>query len=198
MEFAEGLEVVGEVVFEGSAEGLVFDVGRDDAVAGEDAAGIDIDDEDGVVAGIEEDVVGGLGADAVECQEFFAQFTEGALGEVGHVTSVVGDEVFRKDAESFGLLPEVTGGAECGFEGGGIDIEEGLGRKEVLVFEVLDGSFDVGPGGVLGEDGADGDFEGAVAGPPVGGPVVVGHVLVEVGEGMSHISGWCHRVYSAC
>ena len=57
----------------------------------------------------------------------------------------------------------------------------GGGRKQASAAQVGDGAFDVGPGSVLSEDGADDDFETSAAGPPVL-RAVSGEKRVEVAE----------------
>jgi hypothetical protein len=53
------------------AQGLVGLLAGDEAVAGEDAPGVGVDDEAVVGAGVEEDAVGGFAADAVDGQQSF-------------------------------------------------------------------------------------------------------------------------------
>ena len=69
----------------------------------EDAAGEGVYDEDGSVEGVEQDVVGGLFADAVHGQELAAQVLGGtARHELNGVGAVVA-EVFAQRSEPLGL-----------------------------------------------------------------------------------------------
>ena len=77
------------------------------------------------------------------------------------------EEKFHEGLESFGLLAEVAGGAEecCKLTRMG---RGGWHRREQASgAQIANGALDVGPGSVLGEDGADDDFEASAAGPPV-------------------------------
>ena len=70
--------------------------------------------------------------------------------------------------EGFGLLAEVAGRAEQR----GQPVREripriAVGRQQAGSAQIANGAFDVGPGGVLREDGANDDFEAGAAGPPM-------------------------------
>jgi len=67
----------------------------------------------------------------------------------------------------FRFLAEVAGRANELGEFGEWDYFDGAGREELRTAEVGDGRFDVGPCGVLDQDGADDDLEAGAAGPPV-------------------------------
>ena len=54
----------------------VFSVSQ--IVAFQNAAGVSIDDEDGMSAGVEKDRIGGFRADAVDREELFAEYCRGS------------------------------------------------------------------------------------------------------------------------
>lgn len=66
-------------------------------------------------------------------------------------------------------------------EARGGDFFDGVGSEEFFAAEIFDGGGDVGPAGVLDEDGADDDFKGSAAGPPMLG-AVSGEEGVVIGE----------------
>ena len=73
------------------------------------------------------------------------------------------------------------------------DFFEGARSEEFCAAKMLDGGGDVGPRSVLDEDGADDDFKGGAAGPPVLG-TMGSKESVEVGarvEGRNLRHGVC-------
>lgn len=86
-----------------------------------------------------------------------------------------------KGLESLGFLAEVAGRAQAGGESGRGDRADCPGRKQSRRAKIDDGAFDILPGSVLREDGADDDLEAGAAGPPVLG-TVSGEERLEVGD----------------
>ena len=78
VKFVEELVVGGEAAFEEGTEMFVGIAGGGQGVAFEEAAGVGVNDENGVAACIEEDGVGGFRADAVDREEFVAEFLCGS------------------------------------------------------------------------------------------------------------------------
>ncbi len=153
--------------FNQGPEFLVGHVFGDEAVAGEDALGVGVDDEDIFVAGIKKDGVGGFRANAVDGEELFAQCECGGAEHAGEGAGIFGAEEAHEGFQSFGLLAEIARGADQRSEASGGDAFEGERSQKAFTAKIGDGAFDVGPRGVLGEDGADDDFEGGTGRPPV-------------------------------
>jgi len=179
VEILVDMEVGGQAGGEEGLDAVVvpgfFDIG----VAEEDAPGVGIDDEYGFFGGVAADGIGGLLADAVDGEQLVAQ-RGGVLGEEGvQFTAAVvhdqGDEVL----DSFRLDIEIAGGFDEGGELCVVERMEGLEVEHFMGLKVGDGLFHVAPGGILGEDRTDHDFEGALAGPPAGWSIGGGKGMVE-------------------
>ena len=180
--FVVELGVGGEVGLAVVLDEVVVGVGVEEAVAGEDAIGIRVDNEDLAVEGVEEDGVGGFAAYAVDGEEVFAKGGQGDVCEGVEVGVVFFDEPADEVFEAFGFDVVVACGANGFGEFEEAGVLDGLGGEEVSFFEAVDGAFDVGPVGVLGEDGADENLEGGIGGPPVLRAVVIEEGMVEVEE----------------
>jgi len=155
------------MVFEERPDVFIAGVGGNKPVAREDAAGVGVDDEDFALEGVEEDGVGGLGADAVDLEELPAE--GGGAGSAERPNNAVGEpgmEPVEEAAEAAGLDVEVSHGPDEAAEEGVGAGSEAVRVHEVGALEPGDGAFDVGPTRVLGEDGADHDLERRVPGPP--------------------------------
>jgi len=112
MEFVEELVVGGERGFEESSDFVVGKFGMGVAVTFENAAGVGVDDEDRMFAGVEKNGVGGFRADAAEAEELLAKDGSWRGEQVVERTVVGVEEEFHEGLESFGFLAEVAGGAE--------------------------------------------------------------------------------------
>ena len=64
-------------------------------------------------------------------------------------------------------MTEVAGRTEKLRQAGGANATDGLRGKHACAAQIANGAFDVGPGSVLREDGADDNFEAGAARPPV-------------------------------
>src|SRR5262245_6947546 len=113
VEFVEEVVIARERGFESGAEVLIGGFGMGEAVAFEDAAGVGIDDEDGMLAGIEEDGVGGFGADAAKSEKLFAEALGGGSEQAVERAAVLGEEKSNEGLESLGFLAEVARRAEA-------------------------------------------------------------------------------------
>jgi len=173
VEFVEELGIAWELGFNERANLFVgaarisLHFGREEIVAFEDAARVSVDNEDEVPASVKEDGVGGFRADAADGEELIAQSCGGGGEETVERTAVIFIKKSDERFEGFGLLAEIARGAEVLGERGGRDAVDGGRGEKLCCAKVGDGAFDVFPGGVLREDGADDDFEAGTAGPPV-------------------------------
>lgn len=77
------------------------------------------------------------------------------------------DQDAEECPESLRLDVEIAGGPDQTGEVGFRKREEAPGCQATCSLEIGNGTFDVGPAGVLREDGADADFKGSFTGPPV-------------------------------
>ena len=94
--FEEGY-VGREVVHEEVLELVVGGVGCDEAEPGHDAAGEGVYDKDGMLGDVEEDGVGGFGADAVQGEELGALGGEVAAAQVDGIAVVFSVEKVEED-----------------------------------------------------------------------------------------------------
>jgi hypothetical protein len=141
--------------------------GTEEPMTAEKTAGVGVNNKDGMVAGIEEDGVGGFRPDAAEREELFTQNVRGRC-EKGIERAFIlfkkeGDEGF----EGLRFLAEVAGGAKVGSEPGGANFCYCGGREQFCGAKIGDGALYILPRGVLGKNGADDDFKAGTAGPPM-------------------------------
>ncbi len=136
-------------------------------MAFEDAAGVSVDYEDGMFAGVEKNGVGGFGADAAQREELIAQNRRWSGEHAGKGAAVECIQKVHEGLESLCFLPKITRRTEEASEPRGVRAANGLRRKHASVAQITNGAFDVGPGSVLREDGSDDNFEAGPAGPPV-------------------------------
>src|SRR5215475_3389443 len=73
VEFVEDLVLARESGFECRAKLFITGLRMRDAVAFEDAAGVSVDDEDRMLAGVEKDRVRGFGADPAKSKKLFTE-----------------------------------------------------------------------------------------------------------------------------
>jgi hypothetical protein len=103
------------------------------------------------------------------------------------------NEGVKEGSEAPGFDVEVTGGPDEPGEPGLGKGEKAVRIKEMGGFEIGDGAFDVGPVGILGEDGADTDLEGGIAGPPVLVSEVCAEQGIDAGQAGVDTIGRCGR-----
>jgi hypothetical protein len=107
-------------------EGGVVGVGIAPAVTGEDAAGVGVDDEPWMAAGVEEHGVGGFGSDAGDGEQAVADFVGGALEEGIQAGVERLDEDFDEGAQAAGFDAVAARGADPfgdGWFGGAVEGE---------------------------------------------------------------------------
>lgn len=167
VEFVEQLVVGGQVLLEEGAKLVVGMFGRGELVTFENAAGVGIDNEGGMTPSIEEDGVGGFRADAMDGEELLPEFFRGCAEHAGEGAAIVFLNEADKRLEFAGLLPEIAGGTDEAREARRRNGEDSGEGEEFFAAKIGDGALDIGPGSILGEDGADDDLEARTAGPPM-------------------------------
>ena len=151
-------------------------------MTGGDAAQVLVDDHGGSVERVEQDGVGGFGTDTGEGEQLVADdvgMVDGSGSQVVHVAGVVRVEESDEGFEGGGFAQHETGGADEIAELGFGDGAQAIDGERAAGFEVGDGALDGFPGGVLGEVGADHDFEGGLGGPPLLGAETLDEVVVK-------------------
>lgn len=136
-------------------------------VSGEDAAGVGIHHEAVVRTSIKQHAIRRLRSDPGNGEKAGAGFCPGTLEEAGEVGVVTLDQDAEERAESLRLDVEIAGRPDQAGEVGFGNCEEAPRSQATGSFEIGNGSFDVGPAGVLRENGADADFKGSFTGPPL-------------------------------
>jgi len=136
-------------------------------VALQNAPGISVNHEHGMLPGIEEDGIGGFGADAVNGEELLPENGGGRAKHFRKRTLVGSPEKTYEGFQLARFLAEVAGGANQAGQAGGGDALDGDGGEQLLAAEIADGARDVGPTGVLRKDCANDDFEAGSSRPPV-------------------------------
>ena len=163
------------VAFRGESllgEGLdlgVFCVVGGEAVANGDAAEVFVDHHGGDAQGVEENGIGGFGANTGEIEEVIANgFLIGvsATSKGGHAAFVFGVEKGDEGFEGRGFAQHETRGADEIAELSFGDRTEAADGEGAASAQVGNGAFDGFPGGILGEVSADDDFEGRFGRPP--------------------------------
>ena len=140
---------------------------RYDAVALKNAAGVGVHDEDGMIAGVEQDGVGGLRAHAAERQEFRAELVHG-LGEHAVERATI---LFVKKTDErlqpLRLLPEISRRPDQLLQSSQRNLAKPLHAEGTRAAQVDDCFFHVAPVGVLREVSAHDDFQPRLCRPPV-------------------------------
>jgi hypothetical protein len=148
----------------------------------EDAFGVGIDHKTVMDAGVEENAVGGFAADAVDGEQTGAHGGRVAGQQSVEIGIEVRDEHPEEVAQPPGLDVEVAGRPD---ELGQLPLRQGkqrAGFQHARAFEIGDGLLDIGPGGVLRENGSDGHFERRLARPPAQVTVVTVHEFIGTAE----------------
>src|SRR3989344_80090 len=153
---------------------------------------VGVNDKYRAVKDIEQDIVGGFGADAMHGEETVAQFIRGEFRNFSRSTLPYQPLAHRAQAPGFDV--EISGGLEPTGESARMDLDDRLRRQRPVPPEVFGGPFGVSPGGILRQHRADHDFKRGVARPPVLLSVGGEKLIVHLGN-----TGTClHRIrYSA-
>lgn len=159
--------VTRQALLEERADLLVRFFTPQDAVAFEDAASVGIDYEDKMLSGVKKNGVRSFRADAVNSEQLFAQFRGGGGKEFVERALIAVAEKANESLQLSCLLPKVAGRADQTSQMPERNLFDRSGRKEFFAAKRGDGPLNVGPTGVLGQDGADDDFKAGAAGPPM-------------------------------
>jgi len=119
-------------------------------VAGCYSAKVFVNDHGGVVEGVEEDGVGGFGADSWKSEEFGAGDVGWFGGEVVEAAMIFGVQEGDECFEGGGFANHIAGGSDELAKLVFGEVADGGDGVGVLFGEVLDGVFYGSPGGVLG------------------------------------------------
>lgn len=160
----------------------VLCVFRKQAMAGDDAAEVFVDDHGRGVEGVEQDGIGGFGSDARQGEQLVANGMRRAAGRGAkdfHGAAVVGVEEGHERFEGRGLAQHKARGADEGAQFGFGNRTQPGDVQDAVRLEAGDGALDAGPGGVLGKVRADDDFEGGFRGPPLLRPKALDEAVVE-------------------
>ena len=136
MVFLKRGEIRLQMAFEYGPQGLVFDIGMAQAMAGEDAAGVGVDDKDCFIAGIQEDIVGGFRTDAVDGEQFFSQAGKGKRGHGFHASAMVFYQVCAETAQARGFDAEKAGRTKRVMQGVFPTGQNTDGIEQITLFEV--------------------------------------------------------------
>ena len=171
VELVEERRIPGQLPLDDAPELLVADVRRHDPMPREHAPRVGVGDEDRPVQSIEQDGVGGLGADAGHLQELGSQGLERRPSQPVEPPPASRQEKDRERAETPRLE---TPGSRWTYEPPEPRQRQPgqpPGCEPPSRAEIVYGPLGAGPGGMLGQDGAHGDFEAAPGRPPVLGAV---------------------------
>jgi len=158
---------VADGLFNHDANFFVRGFPADDAVAQQHAARVGVHDEDGMIAGIEQDGIGSFGADAVEFQQLCSKLS-GRLGEHARERAgILAVEESDEGLEIARFLAEVAGGTHQRFEFIERNLAHGADAEAAGASQICHGFFHVAPVGVLRKVGADDDFKARAGRPPV-------------------------------
>ncbi len=162
-----------QAALEEGAERFIADAGRNQAVAGQDPARVGVDDEDRTARRVEEDGVRRLRADPRHGQEVRAQFGKGGALQTLEPPAEALPEKLEEGPEASRL--DSVGSRRADQAGQLLRWKraEPVAIQEPSCPEPRQGPLHVRPGRVLGENRADGDLQGALAGPPPLGTEVI-------------------------
>jgi len=166
VEFVENLLIGRKAALEENAQMVVRLIGRSELVALEDAARIGVNNEDRMTTGIKEDGVGGFRPDAVDGKQLLAQFLRGNAEHAGERARVVFPNKVCEGFQFASFLPKVAGGTNEAGKASNGNVFHGAKREKSFAAKIRNSTLHVGPGGILGKDGADNDFKAGAAWPP--------------------------------
>ncbi len=145
-------------------------LGRDQPVPGQDAPGVSIGYEEGLLSCVKQNGVRGFRAQPSQLE----QLAPKGLGRMGKKSlqraSVDAIEPSDKRLEGAGFLPEVSRGADAGFKLSRGSHPQICPSKESGFAKAPDRQGDIPPAGILSQDGAEDDLQASARRPPsVGG-----------------------------
>lgn len=157
-----------------------------------DAARVSVDDEYGLGRGVEDDRVGGLGADAIDRQQFLAQALDIAPEQVRQLAAVLVVQKSHERFQLFRLEVVIAGGADQFRYACLARAVQALRLEQSRTFQILHCLFDVRPRRVLRQDRPYDHLERGIAGPPVLGTEMCVEQSIDLPQSRFH-SGDCSR-----
>jgi hypothetical protein len=133
----------------------------------EDPGGIGVDDKRMPAAGIEQETVGCLRSNSMDCQKPLPGLPRCARPHALEFSVVLVDENLEEGSEPAGFDAEIAGWADQAGQLGLGEPQESAGFEKVVRSQVVEGAFDVRPIRILSENGADADLERRFSGPPL-------------------------------
>lgn len=165
---------------------IIVGVFLNPAVPRKDSLGVGVDDESWMVSGIEKDAVRSFRPDAADGQQLFAGGLGVLLEKEVQRTSIMGHDFGGECFEAFGLDVVIAGRPNKLSQRFLLLLVDGAEVQGAVSFEVLNGSLDVLPIGVLGKNGADANFKRIFPRPPTPMPRMLPHLPVGDCERRSH------------
>ena len=171
-------QVPGNLFLEVPLDRAIF-AGPEESDPAADPFGVRVDDKDRVAAGVEEDRVRGLRADATLCEQVRAD----DIGGTGEVTSKIAsgtvEQMTAERSETSGFRLVQACDLHVSSDGGHGRFRERPNLQKTSSLQISDRDLDVPPGGLLHEECPDDRLEGRLGGPPVLRSVVVEEAFVD-------------------
>lgn len=152
---------------------------RNQAVPSQDSASVGIHHENRFLESIEQNGVGCLRTNAGKTQKFFPESIQRPASHAAEISAIVLLEVRHKNLQPPGLLVEIAAGPDESAQTPHRNCGEPIRRQRPCLFKIGDGGRGIGPIGILGEDGADGNFERRLPGPPMLGTEMAKQFFVD-------------------
>lgn len=165
--FVKELSISRKGAYKNILEGVIIGIMSGKIVAVKEAFGVGVDHKNGLVEGIEQDRIRGLGADAVDRQKFGAQNSKGLFGHSGQRAPVFLKQKPYKILKPPGLDVKITRGTDERRKLQERDSFQRPGRKHTFPAQIGNGLLDIVPVGILREDRADNDLKRRAPRPPV-------------------------------
>ena len=179
MKLVEEVGIGRQVRLEPVADLFVARMRGDQTMAGEDASGVRVDDEHGAAGRVEQDRVGGLGPETRDLEQAGAERTERHRPHPPQSSVQSLEDPAGQRLEPASLHALSPGRANDPGEAGHAEGRQPFGRQAAAGSERRDRPGGVDPGGVLGEDRANGDLVRRAARPPALRAVAPAERLVE-------------------
>ncbi|CAK0782259.1 hypothetical protein CCP4SC76_8250002 [Gammaproteobacteria bacterium] len=147
-------------------DGFIILATRQAAEAFKEPAGIGVHDKHRTIQGIQQDIVGGFGADAVDPQELLTEFRRRDVAEPRQPVRLL--EPVTKRQKPLGFQIKITSRTDQRREVSGRQHPHRLDAFQIAAgLEGRNRAFDIGPGGILRQDGTNRDLKRGIPGPPV-------------------------------
>lgn len=192
--FIVELGPLGEMLHEHLADLFVFFFASQQADTFEDSSCVGVDHKGRAIGCIEQDGVGGLRTDPRPGEKPCSRGIQWSAAEIRQRALPLLLQVLGKVLQAECFLPKKTGWPDQLLELANREGCQLFNGEDIGVVEIPDGLLDVAPGGVLGQDSANDDFERTVSGPPVECTIVVGENLMDAKDllfgGCTHVGGY--------